>query len=1364
MDEPDRRGRILVVDDTLAAIDKGTRIPLKTNVACIVTVLVALCFLQVIPAFANDAPKVLILHSYHQGYQWTDDINEGVLNVFTPSAHQSELYIEYMNSKRSAPEVVFPLLNKMYADIYGTVRFDAIIASDNNALDFLLKYRDGLFPGVPVVFCGINNWETYDLRERSGFTGVREDIDIESTIDIALRLHPNTRTVALVTDVTETGQINLGLARKAARKFDAIRFIELNSLTASSLKEALGSLGEDTIILNLSFFRDPEWRSFSVAESTRFIAAATRRPVYTFWDFYLGPGVVGGRLLSGRLQGEAAAKIALRILKSEKPESIPVQKSPTAYFLDYATLKKFNIPATLIPADSIILGKPVTFYARYRMYIWGVSALIVLQSTVIIILIRNITYRRRAEEALRESEQKFRAIFDQTFQFIGVLTIDGKVLQANQTALQFAGVSEDAVLGKPFWETPWWAHSAELQEKVRAAVQEAAGGKLVRFEATHAMQDGRFRCIDFSLKPVIDAEGRVVQLIPEGRDITDRKRAEEALRKAKDELEARVAERTSELIVAKEQAEAASLAKSEFLARMSHEIRTPINAVIGLTNVVLKSELTPQQRDTLKKVRIASRNLLEIINDILDFSRVEAGRLELESTPFILDDLLEQLADLFGDRASEKDLELIFAVDRNVPRMLEGDPLRLSQVLTNLIENAVKFTEKGEIVVGVETDDQCPKDQNQTVIKIWVCDTGIGIAADVLPTLFEPFTQAVSYLTRAREGTGLGLAICRRLVELMGGSIRAESEPGKGSTFSFTVSLAGQPQERREFRAPYDLHGLKTLVVDDSAWSRQVLGELLESFTFKVSTVVGGEEALVELRRTADTEPYQLVLLDWKMEGMDGFETAEKIISDPIISGTSKPPTIIMVTAYGLELMRSRTSPPHAEAYLFKPIKVSLLFNTIMELFGKKDSLVPREEPERAARLTDLVVLRGRRILVVEDNAFNRDVAVAFLEDVGLVVEIAVNGKEAVDKVTASEGKYDAVLMDIQMPEIDGYEATRRIRDWELKTQSSKLKARESADLSASDFEITARSKQAPIIALTAHALKGEKEKCFAAGMDDYISKPFVEEQLYRALLKWIAPRQSETMAFKLLRPATTERQGASAAAAELDVQWALKRLGDRRELYIKLLGRFRPEFGNSDNTIRQCLAAGDFDTAMRTAHSTKGAAGNIGAMALSEASADLEKAIANQEQDLDDRLEHFTRALNLALELISAFLADMSHELRIPLNDILDYKGERKSLDRQLAIESIKEGDEGPAISEPAQPPAPDEMTAVIKRPPRIFLKKIAEKVDRGDFSGLERILQDLEMENSDYGRFCDRIRRYAKRYDDEAISRFLGLEEENG
>ena len=401
-----------------AGSDKKGRQPalkaLRSRLLLVVALLCLTIFSTALRADATSPQKVLILHSYHQGYLWTDMIQDGFSRTLLEQLPGTEIYVEYMNTKRQAADVMFPHLLKIYRHIYQNVKLDAIFASDNNALDFLLQYRDTLFPGVPVVFCGINNFLSYQFDPGSNYTGVREDLDIVSTINIALKMHPGTSKIALITDSTETGQINLGLARDVAHNFPAITFIELNDLAAPQLSDSLKQLSGDTVVLALAFFRDSTGRNFSARESMDFIVSASPRPVYTVWDFYMAPGAVGGKLLSGRLQGESAAVFTGRILRGEKADSLPVIESPTAYMFDYAGLERFGISGSLLPAGSTVTGRPDTFYSRYKYYLWFGAVLFTAQLVLIISLFWNISRRRRGEastqcamNALSESNQMF---------------------------------------------------------------------------------------------------------------------------------------------------------------------------------------------------------------------------------------------------------------------------------------------------------------------------------------------------------------------------------------------------------------------------------------------------------------------------------------------------------------------------------------------------------------------------------------------------------------------------------------------------------------------------------------------------------------------------------------------------------------------------------------------------------------------------------------------------------------------------------------------------------------------------------------------------------------------------------------------
>lgn len=831
---------------------------------------------------------------------------------------------------------------------------------------------------------------------------------------------------------------------------------------------------------------------------------------------------------------------------------------------------------------------------------------------------------------LQKAELRYRSIFENAVEGIFQSTpgAGGQFIRVNPAHARILGydspeqlMQETSNLGRQFWVNP---KDREIFS------QQVAQGPINDFEIQLRRRDGQIIWASFNARPVHKRSGELDYIEGIMLDITDRKQADKKLDEYRQHLESLVNERTAELTLAKEEAEAANAAKSDFLARMSHEIRTPLNAVIGLTNIVLKSNLTTEQQDYLNKVRSASGNLLEVINDILDFSKVEAGQLELSHSLFDLDQVMEQLADLFSTRVATKDLELIFTVDPHLPRQMIGDPGRLTQVLTNLIENAVKFTESGEITISVKPDDPGEKMLGQTAIKFQVCDSGSGISPDALPTLFDPFTQAEDYISRRHEGTGLGLAICKRLVELMGGYIWAESGLGKGSTFSFMIMLDIQEQEKPPLCLPADLQDLRILVADDSTKGCQVLADILQSFDSHVFTADTGEKTIEAFNEAATDKPFQLVLLDWRMPDMDCFEIARRLreleaqsneVSTPVSkhgSGSRAVPIIILATAYGYKTVQDRLPESPANKALLKPVKPSQLYNTIMESVGHKKTTSPVKPltANHHEQLTD------RRALVVEDSELNRDVAIALLNDLGMIVEIAENGIIAVEKVTgAPAGYYDIVFMDIQMPLMDGFEATRQIRRWEADTLPTRTPSRTSI----------------PIIALTAHALAGEKEKCLGVEMDDYLVKPIDEKQLKRVLLQWTAQRKEKEEQSATMQIQTT--------APVLDVEGALKRLGGRKAIYLKALKRFDLEYGRAYESVNEDLAAGAREAAVRTVHTVKGTAATIGATELNRLAAKLEKVIGHGEEDPSTLLDALKDELVRITCAIVEYLKDESQK-----------------------------------------------------------------------------------------------------------------------
>ncbi len=685
------------------------------------------------------------------------------------------------------------------------------------------------------------------------------------------------------------------------------------------------------------------------------------------------------------------------------------------------------------------------------------------------------------------------------------------------------------------------------------------------------------------------------------------------LQRTERELESRVALRTEELEhlnqvlksneidleKAKQEAISGSTLKSQFLANMSHEIRTPMNAIIGMAHLALRTELDPKLRDYLEKIQGASNSLLGIINDILDFSKIEAGKLRFEQIDFDLADVMERLADLLTINAQKKGLELLFDIGADVPMSLVGDPLRLGQVLTNLVSNAIKFTGQGEITVLVRLDAP-PTASDQVRLKFEVQDTGVGLSEQQCQRLFIAFTQADASTTRKYGGTGLGLTISKRLVELMGGEIMVQSKQGVGSRFSFTAWLGLQQQQtQREL----NIDSLRILVVDDNASAREIFSTMIASLGHTVSVARSGLEALDKLD-TAQREgqPYGLVIVDWQMPELDGIQTIKRIRLNAL-----NMPICMMVTAYSRDELLHDLGDLHIDGLLIKPVSPSMLSDTLMTAFGKQ---VKQRQGLRQFDYRQLqAALNGGYVLLVEDNEINRDLALELLISAGMRVDIAVNGQDALEKISASD--YDAILMDCQMPVMDGFEATKILR----------------AEL---------RYAKLPVIAMTANVMAEDREKCLACGMDDHIGKPINVAQLYTTLARWVKPKYSTSERV----PATVSVESDVLAIEGIDVADGLARTMGNTTFYKQLLTRFHRDQSNVPEKIREALNCGDRISAERLAHTLKGVAGQVGASGIEALAAQLESGIARGAEE--EILRQLTQSLAADLSQLQDKMASV--------------------------------------------------------------------------------------------------------------------------
>ncbi len=799
----------------------------------------------------------------------------------------------------------------------------------------------------------------------------------------------------------------------------------------------------------------------------------------------------------------------------------------------------------------------------------------------------DISERKKLTDALQERTEMLASIAATALSAIIMMDSDGCITFWNKAAEQIFGWTRNEALGQGLHRLIAPPLYQRGFEKNFARFSKSGEGTMIgnQVELTALRKDGTEFPVELSLSALqVKGQWHAVGLV---NDISARKEAEETISLARDE------------------AQEANRAKSDFLARMSHEIRTPMNAIIGLSHLALEGELSPRLHDYLTKIATSGNNLLRVINDILDFSKIEAHKLEIEPHPFSMEKVLADLAGITTLKAQEKGVEFMFSVAPDVPDRLIGDSIRLGQVLLNLTTNAIKFTDQGEVVVDISVQERTPE---RLVLQFSVRDTGMGLTEEQLGRLFTPFNQADGSISRIHGGTGLGLAISKRLVELMNGVFQVKSAPGQGSTFSFTAALTEAPDPAApRLPHPHRRH-LRVLVVEDNPSTRAILQRVLESFSFTVEAVASGEACLEVLRQRGSDDPFDLILLDYCLPGLNGEGVARAVRKGLPVN---HQPKILVLTSTRIEEVIGHCLAAGCDRVLSKPVSRSGLLEAIMELYDSG-------RPKAAAMIESLGVdiqrqqVKGARVLLVEDNEINQQVAREILERAGVVVEIADTGEAALAMVLQNE--YDLVFMDIQMPGMDGLEATRRIR--------------------ASGVE---RLTTLPIVAMTAHAIKGDEALSLAAGMNDHLTKPIDPKILFATLVKWLPAKEAPEEIVQPPRDLSAVDEPLPREILGLDLALGLKRLGDAC-LYRNILFQFVERYATMAETISALLEQQHWEEASRALHTLKGVVGTICAQEIFAITVNLEKACQAQQVPFE-LLGEFTKSYAALIQVLQAYL-----------------------------------------------------------------------------------------------------------------------------
>lgn len=811
----------------------------------------------------------------------------------------------------------------------------------------------------------------------------------------------------------------------------------------------------------------------------------------------------------------------------------------------------------------------------------------------------DITDRIRMERELAESRKFMESVLENIQAAVYVKDLNGKYTYANGEWEKATGINRENIVGKTACEV-FPNHEGDVYHDNDLKVIHLKEKQITEEFAHNATEKRTY----LSTKVPMIHDDKIIGLCSISTDITERKLMEEAI------------------LEAKAYAEDAAKSKADFLANMSHEIRTPMNAIMGMAYLIQKTDLNSKQKDYVDKIHRSSQHLLGIINDILDFSKIEAGKLNIEKTDFKIDTVLENLSNLIGEKCSAKGLELIFDVDPNIPNDLLGDSLRLSQILINYANNAVKFTEKGEIIVKIRKEAEL---ENGNLIRFMIKDSGIGLTEEQKGKLFQSFQQADTSTTRKYGGTGLGLAISKKLAELMGGDVGVDSEYGKGSTFWFTAVLENSTQKKEIFMPKLEHQNNRVLVVDDNSHARIILREMLKSMSFRVDDAESGEIAIEKSRKACkDDDPYKIIYMDMQMPGISGIEAMNQIYAQT----SGKTPKCIMVTGFGREEIFQEAENAGIDMVLLKPVSPTVLFESSMKLLGDASYIEENNNQNHDQTLKNidkLSTIKGSKILLVEDNELNQQVAMELLEEGDFETDLAVNGAVALEKI--QEKTYDVILMDMQMPVMDGLEATRHIR---LKSEYANL----------------------PIIAMTANAMSSDRDKCTEAGMNDHVAKPIDPEQLFAMLLKWIPAKQAlQSPVGNGAATEISEWHDKGTAASELvlqiaglDVELGLKRVLGKQKSYLNLLRKYVEGQKSFKQEIISAVDQRDMNTAERIAHTLKGVSGNIGANQLQEQAKMLEDAISNN-QDFEEIMSLIQETAALLATLIAAIEAALPRD-----------------------------------------------------------------------------------------------------------------------